>query len=82
MKRMKREHCDIIIRVKKGKFVKFYANGKWQKGVTAIDFHAECCFQGRNIQCEFENIEVDKDGRLVVKGYDIVRKKCVARVRE
>lgn len=83
MKRMKREHCDIIIRVKKGKFVKFYANGKWQKKVTAIDFHAECCYvDGRAIQCEFENIKVDKDGRLAIKDYDIVREKHVARVRQ
>lgn len=38
MKRMKREHCDIIIRVQKGKFVKLYANGKWQKGVQPSIF--------------------------------------------
>lgn len=82
MKRMKREHCDIIIRVQKGKFVKLYANGKWQKGVTAIDFHASCRYvDGRFIQCEFENIKVDKNGKHIIKDYDIVREKHVARVR-
>lgn len=28
---MKREHCDIIIRVQKGKFVKLYATGNGKK---------------------------------------------------
>lgn len=53
-----------------------------QKGVTAIDFHASCRYvDGRFIQCEFENIKVDKNGRHIIKDYDIVREKHVARVR-
>ena len=79
---MKKTRSKIIIKTRKGGYTKIYANGKWQKGVTAIDFHASCSYvDGRSIQCEFENIKVDKNGRYAVKDYDIEREKHMARVR-
>ena len=82
---MKRKHCDIIIKVQKSGFVKFYANGKWQKKVTAINFHADSYWNGKSyksIACEFEKIKTEKNGSIVVKNNSIAREHHVANVRE
>lgn len=39
---MKKTRSKIIIKTRKGGYTKIYANGKWQKGVYNIDFHAGC----------------------------------------
>ena len=51
---MKKTRSKIIIKTRKGGYTKIYANGKWQKKVYNIDFHADCVGNGINTVCVFD----------------------------
>lgn len=51
---MKKTRSKIIIKTRKGGFTKIYANGKWQKKVYNIDFHADCVGNDINTVCVFD----------------------------
>lgn len=71
---MKKTRSKIIIKTRKGGFTKIYANGKWQKKVCNIDFHADVSIDGINIFCEFDKYKTDKNGSVV---YDHEKEKFV-----
>ena len=58
---MKKTRSKIIIKTRKGGYTKIYANGKWQKKVYNIDFHADCVGNGINISCVFDRYKTDKN---------------------
>lgn len=69
---MKKSRSKIIIKTRAGGYTKIYANGKWQKKVTDIDFHAECSDKGRiKVTCEFDRLKTDKNGSVI---YDEAKK--------
>lgn len=76
---MKKSRNKIIIKTKKGGYTKLYADGKWQKRVKNIDFHADCYGGGINIKCEFDavvcgkyNVPQIKDGEIVTKHHTVI----------
>lgn len=69
---MKKTRSKIIIKTRKGGHTKIYANGKWQKKVRAIDYHAECSNKdGIKVTCEFDRLKTDKNGSVI---YDEAKK--------
>ena len=74
MKRKKDRKPKIVIKTRAGGYTKIYANGKWQKGVYNIDFHADCTplrYPYIKISCEFDKHKTDKNGSVI---YDEVKK--------
>ena len=62
---MKKTRSKIIIKTRKGGYTKIYANGKWQKKVCNIEFHADSVGyvgNGINISCVFDRYKTDKNG--------------------
>lgn len=60
---MKKSRSKIIIKTRTGGYTKIYANGKWQKKVCVIDYHAECSNKGGiKVTCEFDKLKTNKDG--------------------
>lgn len=79
---MKKTRNRIIIKTRAGGYAKIYANGKWQKKVCNIDYHAECSKGRIKVMCEFDKYKVDKNGAVI---YDeekkkIAREHIVARI--
>lgn len=80
---MKKSRSKIIIKTRAGGYTKIYANGKWQKKVCAIDYHAECSNKcGIKVACEFDKLKTNKNGIPI---YDeakreIAREHIVARI--
>lgn len=62
---MKKTRTKIIIKTRKGGFTKLYANGKWQKKVYNIDYHADCVSREIKIKCEFDRYKTDKNGSII-----------------
>lgn len=80
---MKKSRSKIIIKTRAGGYTKIYANGKWQKKVCNIDYHAECSNKGRiKVMCEFDKCKVDKNGAVVYdeESKEIAREHIVARI--
>lgn len=80
---MKKTRSKIIIKTRAGGYTKVYANGKWQKKVCNIDYHAECSNKGRiKVMCEFDKCKVDKNGAVVYdeESKEIAREHIVARI--
>ena len=72
---MKKSRSKIIIKTRAGGYTTIYANGKWQKKVFNIDYHAECSNRGKiKIMCEFDKHKVDKNGAVI---YDEAKKDFV-----
>lgn len=60
---MKKSRSKIIIKTRAGGYTKIYANGKWQKKVHVIDYHAECSNKcGIKVTCEFDKLKTNKNG--------------------
>ena len=60
---MKKSRSKIIIKTRAGGYTKIYANGKWQKKVCNIDYHAECSNKGGiKVTCEFDKLKTNKNG--------------------
>jgi hypothetical protein len=62
---MKKTRSKIIIKTRAGGYTKIYANGKWQKGVYNLDFHADCKplrYPSVKVSCEFDKNKTDKNG--------------------
>lgn len=69
---MKKTRSKIIIKTRVDGYTKIYANGKWQKKVYAIDYHAECSGKGGiKVTCEFDRLKTDKNGLVI---YDEAKK--------
>nr|DAW76181.1 MAG TPA: hypothetical protein [Bacteriophage sp.] len=69
---MKKTRSKIIIKTRAGGYTKIYANGKWQKKVRVIDYHAECSNKGGiKVTCEFDRLKTDKNGSVI---YDEAKK--------
>ncbi len=80
---MKKSRNKIIIKSKKGGHTKIYANGKWQKKVCNINYHAECSNRGGiKIMCEFDKHKVDKNGVVIYdeEKKELAREHIVARI--
>lgn len=80
---MKKSRSKIIIKTRKGGYTKIYANGKWQKKVTDIDFHADCNRKGMpyiNVNCQFEKCVCDKNGVPIVSNGNMVKERCIAKI--
>lgn len=80
---MKKSRSKIIIKTRAGGYTKIYANGKWQKGVRVIDYHAECSNKcGIKVMCEFDKYKVDKNGAVIYdeEKKEIAREHVVARI--
>lgn len=82
---MKKTRSKIIIKTRKGGYTKIYANGKWQKKVTDIDFHADCNRKGIpyiNVNCKFDKQKTDKNGSPIYDEgkKDFVKEHVVARI--
>ena len=82
---MKKTRSKIIIKTRKGGYTKIYANGKWQKGVYNIDFHADgralrCLYI--KISCEFGKHKTDKNGSVIYdpEKEEIAKEHVVARI--
>lgn len=80
---MKKTRSKIIIKTRKGGYTKIYANGKWQKKVCVIDYHAECsnkdCIK---VTCEFDKLKTDKNGLPIYDEdkKDFAKEHVVARI--
>lgn len=69
---MKKTRSKIIIKTRAGGYTKIYANGKWQKKVCVINYHAECSNKdGINVTCEFDRLKTDKNSSVI---YDEAKK--------
>jgi hypothetical protein len=69
---MKKTRSKIIIKTRAGGYTKIYANGKWQKKVCVINYHAECSNKdGIKVACEFDRLKTDKNGSVI---YDEAKK--------
>lgn len=79
---MKKTRSKIIIKTRKGGFTKIYANGKWQKKVYNIDFHADCVGNGINVVCVCDRYKTDKNGSVIYepKKEEIAKEHVVARI--
>ena len=82
---MKKTRSKIIIKTRKGGFTKIYANGKWQKKVYNIDFHADSVGyvrNGINISCVFDRYKTDKNGVTIYNGEnkEFEAEHCTARI--
>lgn len=80
---MRKSRSKIIIKTRAGGYTKIYANGKWQKKVCAIDYHAECSNKcGIKVMCEFDKCKVDKNGAVIYdeEKKEIAREHIVARI--
>lgn len=82
---MKKTRSKIIIKTRKGGYTKIYANGKWQKGVYNIDFHADCTplrYTYIKISCEFDKYKTDKNGSVIYdpEKEEFAKKHVVARI--
>lgn len=79
---MKKTRSKIIIKTRKGGYTKIYANGKWQKGVYNLDFHADASNKGINISCEFDKNKTDKNGSVIYdqEKEEIAKEHVVARI--
>lgn len=80
---MKKSRSKIIIKTRAGGYTKIYANGKWQKKVCAIDYHAECSNKGGiKVMCEFDKYKVDKNGAVIYdeEKKEIAREHIVSRI--
>lgn len=82
---MKKTKSKIIIKSRKDGFTKIYANGKWQKGVYNIDFHAKCTplrYPCIKVSCEFDKYKKDKNGSVIYdhEKQEIAREHCIARI--
>ena len=72
---MKKSRNKIIIKSRKGGYTKLYANGKWQKRVYNLDFHADVTpLRNPAIKavCEFDRHKTDAHGKLVIENDEIV----------
>lgn len=81
--KMRKTKSRIIIKTRAGGYTKIYANGKWQKKVCNIDYHAECNNKGRiKVVCEFDKYKVDKNGAVIYdeEKKEIAREHIVARI--
>lgn len=70
----------IVIKTRNGGYTKIYANGKWQRPVTDIDFHAYVGNDGIIIECEFEKIKLNEKGYPIVVDDELVREKHIVRI--
>lgn len=80
---MKKTRSKIIIKTRKGGYTKIYANGKWQKKVCFIDYHAGCSNKcGMKVTCEFDRLKTDKNGSVIydLEKEEIVKEHVVARI--
>ncbi len=79
---MKKTRSKIIIKTRKGGYTKVYANGKWQKKVYNIDFHADCVGNGINTVCVFDRYKTDKNGVTIYNGEnkEFEAEHCTARI--
>lgn len=80
---MKKTRSRIIIKTRKGGYTKIYANGKWQKKVRNIDYHAECNNKGRiKLVCELDKYKVDKNGAAIYdeENKEFAKEHIVARI--
>ena len=80
MKRKKDRNPKIVIKTRNGGCTKLYANGKWQRKVTGLDFHIYVSNNGITIECEYEKIKLDKDGYPIVKDNELVKEKHIVRI--
>lgn len=67
---MKKSRNKIIIKSRKGGYTKLYANGKWQKLVTKLEFSAEVN-NGIHVVCEFDRHKTDAHGKLIIENDEI-----------
>lgn len=80
---MKKSRSKIIIKTRAGGYTKIYANGKWQKKVCVIDYHAECSNKdGIKVSCEFDKNKTDKNGSVIYdpEKEEIAKEHVVARI--
>lgn len=80
---MRKSRSKIIIKTRAGGYTKIYANGKWQKKVCIIDYHAECGNKGGiKVTCEFDRLKTDKNGSVIYdeENKEIAREHIVARI--
>lgn len=82
---MKKTRSKIIIKTRAGGYTKIYANGKWQKGVYNLDFHADCKslrYPYIKISCEFDKNKTDKNGSVIYdpEKEEIAKEHVVARI--
>lgn len=80
MKRKKDRKPKIVIKTRNGGYVKLYANGKWQRNVTKIDFISVADKNGIRIRCEYEKIKYNKNGFPIVVDNQLVKEKHIARI--
>lgn len=80
MGRKRSRKPKIVIKTRNGGFTKLYANGKWQRKVTDIDFNGYVSDDGITIECEFEKIKCDKKGCPIVLNDELVKERHIARI--
>lgn len=72
---MKKSRNKIIIKSRKGGYTKLYANGKWQKRVYNLNFHADVTplrYPAIKAVCEFDRHKTDAHGKLVIENDEFV----------
>lgn len=80
MGRKRSRKSKIVIKTRNGGYTKIYANGKWQRKVTDIDFHGYVSDDGITIECEFEKMKLNKKGYPIVANDELVKERHIARI--
>lgn len=75
MKRKKDRKPKLIIKTRNGGYTKLYVNGKWQRKVTNLDFHADADKNGITIECKYEKLKCNKNGCPIVENNELVKEK-------
>ena len=70
----------LVIKTRSGGCTKIYANGKWQRRVTDIDFQAHIGNDGIIIKCEYEKFKCNKKGYPIVVNNELVKEKHIVRI--
>lgn len=80
MKRKKYRKPKLIIKTRNGGYTKLYVNGKWQRKVTNLDFHADADKNGIRIRCDYTKLKYNKNGRPIVVDNEFVKEKYIVRI--
>lgn len=80
MRRKKDRKPKLIIKTRNGGYTKIYANGKWQRKVTDINFHGYVGDNGITIECEYTKLKCFKNGFPVVENNELVKEKHTVRI--
>ena len=80
MSRKQNRKPKLIIKTRNGGYTKFYVNGKWQRKVTGIEFHAYLGKNGIAIECEYEKLKCNKNRCPIVVDDELIKEVHIVQI--